>query len=384
MSVLLGFVGDVLVDRENPREIFNATREILAVPDILFANLESAYTDDPHPIPSAPFAVWAPARSLDAYAPAGFDVMSLANNHTVDVGYDAMLETRSRLRAAGVQTCGAGDSIADAREPAIVERDGMRIAFLAYTSVMPIGTEARKSTPGVAPMRARSVWKDPFPTILTPGMRPIVTTIPDEDDLAGLREDIRRTRDRADLVITSFHWGDHMSPFHLTDHEFRTAHFCIDNGADMVVGHHHHALRGMEWYRGKPIMYGLGHFVFDWRWPMNASFAETEIGRYYRRNDYIPDGPPAGWPLLPFPEDSRLTAMAWAIAERGGVREIGFLPCQLTNDGLVHPHGIETSKGREVVSYLEKCNVSQVLNGRLEAAPERSIAGHAVMRVLSQ
>ena len=138
-SVLIGLVGDVLVNRDNPREVFNKVREVLKVPQIMFANLEAAYTDHPHPVPSAPAVVWAPSRNLDIYAEAGFNVMSMANNHILDAGYEAMLETGLRLRNQGVKTCGAGKCAAEAREPAIMAVNDLRVAFLAYSCVFSLG-----------------------------------------------------------------------------------------------------------------------------------------------------------------------------------------------------------------------------------------------------
>lgn len=384
-NVLMGFVGDVLVNRDHPREIFSEVREILNVPDILFANLECAYTDDPRQVPSAHVAVSAPAYNLDVYADAGFDVMSLANNHILDVGYDAMLETRSRLRARGIKTCGVGDCLADAREPAVVESDGLSVAFLAYASIFPMGYEARSNMPGLAPMRAYNVWREPFSTVHAPGMRPIVTTVPDQTDLACLTEDIRGARDRADVVVVSFHWGDQTCPFHLTDHEMRTARHCIDQGANMVVGHHHHAVRGMEWYKGRPIMYGLGHFVFDYRmeWSEKEAqlFSESEIGRYFKKIQYDA-GPRKGWPLLPMPEDARMTLIAWATASRDGVSDIGFLPCRLTPDGRVHPLRLNSSESNEVVSYLEECNRTQGLKSSIASQSSMLLAGFQTLRVV--
>jgi poly-gamma-glutamate capsule biosynthesis protein CapA/YwtB (metallophosphatase superfamily) len=367
---LLGFVGDVLIDREDPAGVFAAVGKVLREPDIVFANLEGAYTDDPHPVPSAVGGISAPAKNLDAYAAAGFRVMSLANNHILDVGYDAMLETRSRLHAQGVRTCGAGGGLAEAREPAIVEAGGLRVAYLAYASVFPFGFEARADTPGLAPMRASNLWRDKYPTVRTPGARPAVTTVPEPIDVAHLDEDIRNARERADLVVTSFHWGDADRPYHLTDHEVRTARHCIDQGADLVVGHHHHALRGMEWYKGKPIMYGLGHFVFDMRIEWSEEFVRGLRELYpafdQEQTDYTP-GPREGWPLLPMHEDTRMTVLAWATADHEGVRDIGFLPCRLTPDGLVHPLRHDTPEGEKVVRYLERGITSQDLNGAIMA-----------------
>jgi poly-gamma-glutamate capsule biosynthesis protein CapA/YwtB (metallophosphatase superfamily) len=385
--MLLGFVGDVLIKRDHPEQVFRSMRDVLRAPDILFANLEGAYTDDPRPVPGAFGAlISGPAHNLDAYADVGFKVMSLANNHILDVGYDALRETRSRLRDRGVATCGAGDTLADARAPAIVQAGDVRVAFLAYASVFPMGYEAGFDNPGLAPMRAYDLWRSSFPLVHMPGVAPVISTVPDANDLAHLAEDIHRARESADLVVTSFHWGDHTGPFRLTDHEIRTARYCIDQGAHMVVGHHHHALRGMEWYQGKPILYGLGHFVFD----MRIEWSAEQFSRVLRQA--APSGhletlrynvaPREGWPYLPMHEDTRMTVVAWATASRNGVMDIGFLPCELRPDGSVEPLRVGSPQGDAVVRYLQQCNTTQSLNARIVAEGALSLASFQTLRVI--
>ena len=107
--MLIAFVGDVLIDRRNPSEVFDEVPVLLRDPDILFANLESPYSDAPKPGVASQLVPLCPAaHSLGAYKHAGFNAMSLANNHIADGGYAAMLETQRRLRTAGA-TCGAGE-----------------------------------------------------------------------------------------------------------------------------------------------------------------------------------------------------------------------------------------------------------------------------------
>lgn len=382
-EVLMGFVGDVLVNRDDPREVFSEVGEILRAPRILFANLEGAYADDPDASRGVLQTVHSPACNLDVYADAGFNVMSLANNHILDAGHATLLGNRTRLRARGVKTCGAGDCLADARQPAILRAGDLSVAFLAYASTFPEGHEAQANRPGLVPMRAYDVWRQPFPRVHTPGMRPLAATTPDQTDLAALTEDIRQARARADLVIASFHWGDHTRPFYLTDHEVSTARYCIDRGAHMVIGHHHHALRGMEWYAGKPILYGLGHFVFDL--PSQKVKQPGELSpdqqRYLHQIQYDV-GPREGWPLLPMPEDARLTVLAWATAQRGGIDRVGFLPCHITPDGRVHPLRLNSPKSNEVVSYLEQCNLTQGLRGRIVTEGAVEIAGFQTLCVV--
>lgn len=379
-QLILGLVGDVLVDREDPPEVFSLVQPALDAVDVLFGNLEGPYTDDPHAPPSAPVQVIPPARNLDVYARCGFDVVTMANNHIVDGGHAAMLDTRARLIEQGVAACGAGRNLAEAREPAIVEAGGMKLAFLGYASIFPSGYEARSAVPGIAPMRAHNVFMDAYDNYHAPGCAPRVKTVPYEEDVQNLREDIANARQRADLVIATFHWGDFMKPFHLTDHETRTARLCIDEGADLVVGHHHHVLRGMEWYKGKPILYGLGHFVFDLRVELPPDLLKMIAGSG-EDPDFYGVAPREGWPLLPLHAESRMTLLAWASVQDGRVAEIGFVPCMLRPDGLVHPVDPDSPEGAAVVAYVRKGCDSQNLNARIVPA-EIALGGCAGMRVV--
>src|SRR5436309_964566 len=96
-----------------------------------------------------------------------------------------------------------------------------------------------------------------------PGLLPQVVSALDDEDADRVQSDIAEAKTVADIVVVSAHWGDFSRPFVLTDHERQCARLFIDSGADVVLGHHHHLLRGVEWYEGRPIFYGLGHFVFD-------------------------------------------------------------------------------------------------------------------------
>lgn len=377
-QLLIGMVGDLLIDRADPDEALADVADVLTAPDVLFGNIEACFTDHPHPSPSGATPLYPGAHNLGAFARAGFDVLSMANNHTVDAGHAAMLDNRAKLREQGVQTCGAGSNLADARQPALVTAGDLTIAFLAHASVFPMGYEARSNVPGIAPMRAYDLWRPQVDNYHIPGASPRARTVPDELDLANMAADLAQAREKADLVFTSFHWGDMLRPFHLTDHEVRTARWVVDHGSDMVIGHHHHALRGMEWYQGKPIFYGLGHFVFDTILDVSDE-AKLMIGT---DPDSFGIFPREGWPLLPLHPDTRLTLFAWARANASGVRDIGFLPCRLRPDGRVAAVDRESEEGREVVAYVERCNTSQGLNARITTDGAIEIAGRRTLRIV--
>jgi poly-gamma-glutamate synthesis protein (capsule biosynthesis protein) len=361
--VTLGFVGDLLVDREHPLEPFTPVRALLDAPDILFGNLEASFTDDPHPAPSGGTPLFPGAHNLGVFGDVGFDVLSLANNHSVDAGHAALLDNLQRLRAQGVATCGAGATLNEARRPAILAAGGLRVAYLAYASVFPMGYEARSNVPGIVPLRSYDLWRTAFDNYHLPGTPPRANCVLDDGDVDGLKRDIAAAREQADLVITSFHWGDFLRPYHLTEHEKRVARLSIDAGADMVVGHHHHTLRGMEWYRGKPIVYGLGHFVFDLRLALSDE-ARSMFSAMPPETLGYQTAPREGWPWLPLHPDMRLTAFAWARVEQGRVTALGAIPCRLRPSGAVEAVDPDSDDGLEVLAFLERCQTTQKLAAR--------------------
>ena len=141
----------------------------------------------------------------------------------------------------------------------------------------------------------------------------------------------------------------------------------------------------MEWYKDKPILYGLGHFVFDFRLGMSAAelekfLQEVSSGDYWNAPYVV--GPREGWPLLPMHEDTRMTMFAWATANAKGVNRIGFLPCRLTPDGSVRPLPLDSADAREIVQYFERCNTSQRLNTVAIPSPAMTLAGFQTLEVI--
>ena len=381
-SVLLGLTGDLLVNRDDPEGIFKEIQPALDDTDILFGNIETGYSDNPRIAATAAIPSYAPLSNLAAFSAAGFDVVSMANNHVMDSGPESMLEVVSRLAEMGVRTVGAGINLAAAREPAIIERNGLKIAYLAYASMFPYGFEARTNFPGLVPMRSHNLYIEPIENNYTPGVPPKIRAVPHATDLKNMKEDIRKARERADILVTSFHWGDFQRPFHLTDHERKIARIVIDEGADLVLGHHHHILRGIEWYKGKPIFYGLGHFVFDIAVDMPVEALKQFSGPaddpdFYGLvwND--------DWPLLPLHPDARMTMLAYALVSRAGaVDDIGFLPARLTKTGHVVPISTTSDEGRQVIEYVMKGISTQNLNGRVLSEDTITLGGHKTVRVV--
>ena len=379
--VVLGLTGDLLVNRDDPEEVFKQIQPALDSTDVLFGNLEVAYSDNPQIAMTAAIANYAPMSNLAAFPAAGFDVVSLANNHSMDSGPHSMLEVIGRLSATGVRTVGAGINLGAAREPAIVERHGLKIAYLAYASMFPHGFEARTNFPGLAPMRSHNLYIESIENNYNPGIPPRIRAVPYDTDLRRMQEDLRKTGDQADIVVASFHWGDFQQPFHLTDHEKKIARLAIDAGADLVIGHHHHTLRGIEWYKDKPIFYGLGHFVWD---------LVVDIPEEARKRFAAPADAPQtygfvwydDWPLLPLHPDTRMTMLGYAVVSRANaVDDIGFLPARLTRTGHVTPVGVSSDAGRQIIEFVTQGIRTQDLNGVVSAEGAILLGGHETVRV---
>ena len=164
---------------------------------------------------------------------AGIDIVSMASNHAMDWGPDALLDTIDLFRGMGKHVIGAGRDGEEARKPAIVERNGVKIAILAYCSVLRSGQAAGEGKVGIAPMRAHTYYA---PEEFQPGTPPKIITVPYEEDVLALQEDIRKAKQQADVVIMSIHWGLRHVPKTICTYQPPVAHAAIDAGADLILG----------------------------------------------------------------------------------------------------------------------------------------------------
>jgi poly-gamma-glutamate synthesis protein (capsule biosynthesis protein) len=331
-SIVLAAVGDVLVDRDDPMTSFAHVHELLASADLRFGNCEAVYSDTPERIVGGAGKFLSPPGCFEAVRSANFDVMSFANNHALDGGYTGFFETLELLHGAGVATAGAGANLDEARQPAIVEADGVKVAVLGYTCVYPPGTGAAGSRPGMAALEVHTVYRG---EVGQPGTRPKVATMVDPGDLAWVQADVARARERADLVAVSVHMGIHMLPAVLADYERQLAHAVVDAGADVVLGHHQHILKGIEIYRGRPIFYGLGNFVVDLGHggpPTRSSHMNPYQEFYGEYAAYPREGS-----RFPFHDESRLTMIALLRADSSGLLEASLIPCRIDQGGSPAP-----------------------------------------------
>jgi poly-gamma-glutamate synthesis protein (capsule biosynthesis protein) len=307
--------------------------------------------------------------NLKAIAEAGFDVVSLASNHTVDWGADALLDCIEGFQINDIATIGAGKDIAEARKPAIFERKGHRVAFLGYCSVAPDGYYAASAKPGVSPMRAITHYEPMEPD--QPGMPARIMTFPVERDLESLLDDVRAAKEKAEFVALSMHWGLHFHRAVLADYQREVAHAAIDAGADIIFGHHPHMLKGVEVYGGKVIFYSLGNFAMDFSIPhetRNADFASEwqewlrEASRFY----VVPvqrDPKTAGRPQ--HRRSNKAMLAKWTIAN-GTSNRISFIPCLINERDEPTPVDPTSPEGEEFFQYLVDITDEAGLDTRYE------------------
>jgi poly-gamma-glutamate capsule biosynthesis protein CapA/YwtB (metallophosphatase superfamily) len=207
--------------------------------------------------------LYAPAAAGDALKIAGFRGVGNANNQ--NYGADAILASNARLDELGIAHAGTGRDSTAAAAPFVLEHNSLRLGFLQRTSqYWPNNHEAGERAAGVAALKAYTAYQPPYykdnkipPN--RPGAPAKVITWTDPEYLARFREDIRSVKNKADVVISSHHWGFGED---VLQYMTEIAHTAIDAGADVVMGHGPHFPLAIEVYKGKPVFYGLGQFCF--------------------------------------------------------------------------------------------------------------------------
>jgi len=239
-GVTLTAVGDIMLSRGVEEYLrikgyaypFQHVKDALRDSDLVFGNLELPLSSrgTPHPTKRLGYPAFrADPAAVEGLLAAGFNVLNLANNHILDYGTEALLDTIEVLRANGMHPIGAGRDMGEARTPVFLQVKGVKIAFLAYCDFY-IASAHRAGT------------------------------APFEPEL--MVEDIRAARQAADVVVVSLHLGIEYCPCPLPRHR-AIAHRLVDAGAALILGHGPHLLQGIEHYRNGLIVYSLGDFVFD-------------------------------------------------------------------------------------------------------------------------
>ncbi len=231
-DILLGRGIERAIDRNGMNYPFQRTAAFITSCDIAFGNLESPLSNRGTEASKVYTFRGDPAYAI-GLKEAGFDILSLANNHMLDYGPEALLDTIESLDRNGLSQVGAGINQNEASHARIIRKNGLTIALLAYLDMPLEGIKYTDDMPGPA--------------------------LAEMDSVKNAISELRR---KVDFIVVSFHWGVEFSPTSTVEQK-KHARMAIDSGADLVIGHHPHVIQGIENYNDKLIIYSLGNFVFD-------------------------------------------------------------------------------------------------------------------------
>lgn len=269
-------VGDVMLGRSVGQRVLSAGPEfvfdkkiqaVLKGADITVGNLECAVSERGDPQAKG-YTFQAPPEALDSLRLAGFDVMSLANNHALDYGREALLDTVHHLSAYGIMATGAGSDIIQAQSARVLERAGLRIGFVGLVDVAAEGSGFSRGTWEAGANRPGVAWAD----------------------IETVTASVKAAASSTDVVVVMLHFGVEYdtSP---SISQRRLARAAIDAGAALVIGSHPHVLQEVEEYGGGLIAYSLGNFVFD---GFDGPSNDSAILKVNLTRDGV-----ASWKLLP-------------------------------------------------------------------------------------
>ena len=286
-----------------------------------------------------------PAKMAGVWKAADIDVVSLASNHAMDWGPDALEDTIDLFRGMGKHVIGAGRDGKEARTPVIIERNGIKIAFLAYCSVIRSGQAAAEGKVGIAPMRAHQYYS---PEEFQPGTPPKIFTEPYENDLEELCKDVKKAKKKADVVVLTLHWGLRHVPKTICTYQPPIAHAAIDAGADIIIGHHAHSIKAVEVYKGKVCFYSIGNFMTTGAPKRTSQNLEWNLMWFQTDAECMP---PNG--KYHFPTHCRKSIMPKVVIGKRGIERVSFYP--LFINAQAQPYALKRSdpKFKEVVDWTE-------------------------------
>ena len=238
---VLTFVGDVMFDRgvkssvqnnfaSDYSQLFSQLTELQNA-DIAFANLEGPISDQGKNVGSKYSFRFDPGVAT-VLKESGIDIVSFANNHVGDWSLQAFNDTLQHLTNAGVLFSGAAENKPKASEVTIIQSNGIKVGYLAFSDVGPTWLEAQNNAPGI-----------------------LIANDPQRLDY------IKQAKEKVDILVVSYHWGEEYKPHNQRQEDL--AKTSIDAGANLVIGHHPHVIQDIEEYNGGLIAYSLGNAIFD-------------------------------------------------------------------------------------------------------------------------
>lgn len=373
-------VGDIINDTTQPEAPFKLVAPTFHTADVVVGQGELPFTSrGSSTFPDLKYSsLPCDPKNISALKRVGFDVITIASNHSWDSGAPGVEDTIAGLKENDLAYCGAGMNLEEARKPAVIEREGTKFGFLAYNASGPISSWASKQKPGCAYVHAHTAYEEGSPTI---GGFPIVHTYADKPSKEMMLEDVRALRPLCDVLVVTFHKGVGYIPARIADFEQEISYAAIDAGADLILSHHAHILKGIEVYKGKAIFHGLGNFV---------TVCEVNHENYFRYGSFINVG--KGHPKKESAEDQKkhtqelirthggpfvfeaggkectfppreidMTMIAKCTVRDGKIVRAGYLPCLINEHG--QPEILKNDeRGKKVYEYVENISHAVGLN----------------------
>ena len=357
-------VGDLILDEPGPMApYFEGTKAVFQQEDVTIGHVETPHTR--RNLPSC-IDIQAPPSNpehLEILKDIGLDIATVAGNHLYDCGPYGVIDTVEKLKELGIIPAGGGANIYEAKKPAIIEKNGKKIGLISYNCTGPKLGWATSQKPGANFVGVETSY---VPARDMPGCPAKVYTFIWPQNLKKMQDEIAELRREVDLVAVAFHKGNGGDHPRLDSYEQPICYAAIDAGADMVFGHHHHVLKGVEIYKGKPIYHGLGNFVCV-TYAMTAGHNDTpEMIAYLKQR--AREGRGDGHyevDFYPWSPVSRYTIIAKVLTDDSGVTEFGFIPCYIEKDGNITLRTRDNG-GQEILDFMVKQTDGANLNARLE------------------
>ena len=345
-------VGDLILDEPGPiAPYFDDCREVLKAQDILIGHVETPHTT--RNLPSC-IDIQAPPSKPEHLEPlraVGFDVATVAGNHLYDCGPYGVIDTVEKLKKLGIQPVGGGANIAEAKKPANLETNRLKVGVLSYNATGPKLGWAMSQKPGANYVSVETSY---VPARDMPGCPAKVYTFLWPESLKQFQEEVSALRQQVDVVVVCLHKGNGGDHPRLDTYEQPLCYAAIDAGADIIFAHHHHVLKGVELYKDRPIYHGLGNFVCV-TYAMTAGHNNTpEMIAYLKQR--AREGRGDGHyevEFYPWSQVSRYTMIAKVLVDENGIVESGFIPCYIEKSGNVTVKN-RVNGGQEVLDFVIK------------------------------
>ncbi len=245
-------VGNRLIAQGRSSEYpFEKIKDVLSLADVIYTNLETPITASEIGLdPAKKYVLRMKPEIADSFLYAGFNMVSLANNHMMDFYERGLVDTLKLLDENDIVYTGAGMNLKEARKAAVLDIDGVKVGLLSYTDYADLYYAGTPGTPnykhGADEAKSGVAGRK----------------------LEYILEDIEAARDSVDILMVALHWGIEES-FTVTDEQRQFAYRLLDSGADVILGNHPHQFQGIEIYDGKPIIYSMGNLIMDQNDPEN-------------------------------------------------------------------------------------------------------------------